>query len=160
VKTHRIALLVGVLVAALSPAAADAKRNPYTAAEVCGPGYKVIDRHKLVDSNHGKLLAELVLTYNSATGKNCAVNLKRYRVGLGRKYEDWMYVQLHTRPLRDPANSATDKDDFKYYAGPIYVYARDKCVMWGGGASLIVPANWTPRGTFHSAFLSRWTHCG
>lgn len=159
VKIHRL-LLLALVVAAALPSSASARTNPYTATGVCGPGYSVVDRHKLVDSNHGKLLAELVLTYNPATGKNCLVNLKRYRVGLGRRYMDWMYVQLHTRPLRVASNSATDKGHFKYYAGPIYVSARGKCVMWGGGADLVFPANHSPRGTYHSSFLSRWSHCG
>jgi hypothetical protein len=161
VKTFRLApLLIALVAVSALPATASAKKqNPYTAAGVCGPGYKPIDRHKLVDSNHGKLIAEIVLTYNAATGKNCAVNLKRYRVGVAEKYNDWMYVTLYTRPLRNPANLDSDKGDFNWYAGPVYVSARDKCVQWGGGADLIVPANWSPRGKFYSHFRSRWTHC-
>ncbi len=144
VKTQRLLLLALVAAVAL-PAAASARANPYTAERVCGPGYKPIDRHKLVDSNHGKLLAEIVLTYNAETGKNCAVNLKRYRVGIAKKYSDWMYVHLYTRPLRNPEN--------------VYVSAQNKCVMWGGGADLLVPANWEPRGKFYSHFRSGWVHC-
>jgi len=151
-----LVLVAGLLIA---PAAASAKRNPYTAAEVCGAGFRPIDRHKLVDSNHGRLLAVVVLTYNAATGQNCVVTLKRYRVGRAHRYDDWLMAELYTRPLRVPSNLDTDKGDFKYYAGPVYVRARAKCVRWGGQADLIVPSNWHPRGAFHSAFRSRWSHC-
>jgi hypothetical protein len=153
--------LAATLIASLAlPAAAAAeKKNPYTAAQVCGPGFAPIDRHQIVDSNFGQLLSEVVLTYNAATGRNCVVNLKRYRVGLDRKYGDWLYAELYTRPLRNPANLGHDQGDFKWYAGPVYVTAPNKCVQWGGGADLLVPANWEPRGEFHSAFRSGWTHC-
>ena len=157
----RLVLSLLVVVALLAvPGAASAKKNPYTAAGVCGPGFAPIDRHKLVDSNWGQLLAEVVLTYNSATGQNCVVTLKRYRVGEVERYGDWVMAELYTRPLKNPANLATDKGDFKFYAGPVYVTAKDKCVQWGGQADLLVPANWHPRGEFHSAFRSRWSHCG
>jgi hypothetical protein len=158
----RVATLLATIVAGLlvlSGSASAERKNPYTAAAVCGAGFSPIDRHQLVDSNWGKRLAEVVLTYNPATGQNCVVTLKRYRVGLAARYGDWVYAELYTRPLSNPANLDDDKGDFKYYAGPVYVTAPNKCVQWGGGASLLVPPNWTPRGEFHSAFRSRWTHC-
>jgi hypothetical protein len=151
-----LALLVGLL---LAPGAASAKQNPYTAAGVCGPGFSPIDRHTLVDSNWGKTLAEVVLTYNPATGQNCVVTLKRYRIGVAQKYNDWVMAEVYTRPLANPANVQSNKGDFKFFAGPVYVTAPNKCVQWGGQADLIVPANWTPRGEYHSAFRSGWTHC-
>ena len=70
---------------AVLPSAASAKKNPYTAPGVCGPGFKVIDSHRLYDDDSGTErpvhLATVVLTYNSRTGQNCAVTMKRYRVG-------------------------------------------------------------------------------
>ena len=106
-----------------------------------------------MDSNFGKRLSEVVLTYNAATGRNCVVNLKRYRVGLARGGGDRLYAELYTRPLSEPTeNLDHDQGDFKWFAGPVYVTARSKCVKWGGGADLLVPANWEPRGEFHSAF--------
>ena len=147
------------------PAAASAKKNPYTAAGVCGPGYRVIDRHRLWDynsSNGNKVtLATVVLTYNSANGNNCAVTMKRYRVGKRRRggIDDWLYVSLAARPLSD-ATVEGDSGNFKFFAGPVYVPARNRCVQWGGGASLLVPANHTPRGHYNSAYKSRWEHCG
>jgi hypothetical protein len=157
----RLLVPLTLLAALLVPAGtAAARKNPYTAGGVCGPGFKPIDRHQLVDSNYGIRLATVVLTYNAATGRNCVVTLKRYRAGKKERYNDWVYATLATRPMRNPANLARDAGDFRWYAGPIYVTAPNKCVRWGGGASLIVPANWTPRGKFNSAFQSRWSHCG
>ena len=164
-KNFRIPLLCAALVGLMAiPSTAFAKKNPYTAAGVCGPGYKAIDRHRLHDTNSetGRpiLLATVVLTYNSATGKNCAVTMKRYRVGKAvRTFGDHLYVSLAARPL-GPTTADGDSGEFKYYAGPVYVPARDRCVQWGGGAELLVPANWVPRGYFNSAYKSRWEHCG
>jgi hypothetical protein len=153
-------ILLGLAATAVAPAPAGAKPNPYTAAGVCGPGFSPIDRHPLIDPNNAKLLAEVVLTYNGATGQNCVVTLKRYRVGVARKYDDWLMAEVYTRPLTVPSNLSTDKGDFRFFAGPVYVTARSKCVQWGGQADLIFPANHSPRGTYHSAFRSGWTHCG
>jgi hypothetical protein len=158
VRLLPLTVLVALLV--LPGSAGAARNNPYTAAGVCGAGFKPIDRRQLVDSNFGVRLATVVLTYNTATGRNCVVVLKRYRVGQTSRYGDRLYAQLYTRPLRNPANLGHDQGNFRYYAGPVYVTAPGKCVQWGGGASLLVPANWTPRGQFHSAFRSRWSHCG
>jgi hypothetical protein len=36
--------------------------------------------------------------------------------------------------------------EFKFFAGPVYVPARDRCVQWGGEATLLMPANCRPRG--------------
>ena len=152
--------LAAALLVAPGAATAVAKKNPYTAAGVCGHGFTPIDRHQLIDSNNGKRLAEVVLSYDATTGRNCVVTLKRYRVGLATKYGDNLMAEVYTRPLRDPANVQANQGSFKYYAGPVYVTAPGKCVRWGGQADLLVPANWVPRGMFHSAFRSGWTHCG
>jgi serine/threonine-protein kinase len=158
--SRTVLLLVALAGLLVAPAAASARKNPYTAAGVCGPGYKVIDRHALTDGNWGVKLADVVLTYNAATGRNCVVTLKRYRVGQAAKYGDWLYAELYTRPLSTPGNTTAQSGNFKFFAGPVYVTARSKCVQWGGGADLLVPKNWVPRGEFHSAFRSRWSHCG
>src|SRR5262245_9075597 len=86
------------------PSTATAKKNPYTAEGVCGPGYRAIDRHRLYDVNPATgrrvKLAVVVLTYNSRNGHNCAVTLKRYRVGKRRPtFGDFLSVSLAARPL-------------------------------------------------------------
>ena len=163
-RTHVAALCAALAVLAAIPSAASARKNPYTAAGVCGPGFKVIDRHPLYDYNpaNGRkiLLASVVLTYNSRTGENCAATMKRYRVGLRRPmFGDFLYVALAARPL-GPNTAAGQAGEFKYFAGPVKVPARGRCVQWGGGATLLVPANFEPRGYFESNYKSRWEHCG
>ena len=157
-----LAFAAAALALLVAPSAASARKNPYTPQRVCGAGYKVIDSHRLYDTRYSgaPLLATVFLTYNGATGKNCAVTIKRYRVGKTSKvYGDFMYVEIATRPLNN-ANTDTDHGNFRYFAGPSYVSARGKCVRWGGGATLLVPARFTPRGYYESAFRSRWSHCG
>lgn len=158
-----LTLAAALLGAAAGPAPASAAKNPYTAAGVCGAGYKSIDRHRLYDHNpySGKrvLLATIVLTYNPATGKNCAVTMKRHRVGKAAGWGDWLYVSLAARPLGD-ATVGGDSGNFRYYAGPVYVPARRRCVQWSGGAHLLLPKNFVPRGLYSSAYKSRWEHCG
>lgn len=152
------ATAVGALCAAALPGLAQASEaNPYTAQGLCGSGYTVIDRHPMRDTllTTGKTItvAESVLLYSRATGKNCAVPLKRFRL----KKKTHTYVTLMTRPA-SAANTANDAGDFQYYAGPVYLYARGKCVMWQGGMDYSLWAGqwWTPR---RAAFRSGWVHC-
>jgi hypothetical protein len=58
-----------------------------------------------------------------------------------------------------PATVAGQSGEFKFFAGPVYVPARSRCVQWGGEATLLVPANFHPRGYYNSAFRSGWEHC-
>ena len=164
-KNFRILALCAALLGLVAiPSAATAKTNPYTAAGVCGPGYKVIDRHPLYATNpySGRpvRLASVVLTYNARVGKNCAVTLKRYRVGKRAPiFGDHLSVSLAARPL-GPGTAAGNAGEFRYFAGPVYVPARHRCVQWAGSAVLLLPANFEPRGYYNSAYRSRWEHCG
>ena len=162
-KTTKILLAAGLLLGLALPSAAGATKNPYTAAGVCGPGYRVIDRHRLYATNPATgrpvLLAAVVLTYNRASGRNCAVTMKRYRVGKAvPTFGDFLSVSLAARPL-GPGTVAGDSGEFKYFAGPVYAPARQRCVQWSGSAELLMPANFTPRGYFNSAFKSPFEHC-
>ena len=154
------AVAVGLLAV---PSIATAAKNPYTAAGVCGAGYHVVDRHRMyaTDPSNGRqiLLATVVLTYNSATGKNCAVTMKRWRVGQAAPvYGDFLSVALAARPL-GPTTVDGDSGEFKYFAGPVYVPARHRCVQFSGSATLLMQKNFHPRGYYDSAFKSRVGHC-
>jgi len=149
-KRILLAALLGLAVTA-SPAAAI--KNPYTATGVCGAGYSVIDRHKLYDTHpDGRRihLADMVLTYNTATGKNCAVTMKRFRVGK----PDYMWISIQTRRAGD-GNSA---QNLQYFAGPSYVFARHRCIVWHGGAELDVTYHHAHY-TLYDAWRSKWSHC-
>jgi hypothetical protein len=158
-----VTVVVAALLSLVAAQPAAARKNPYTAAGVCGPGYGVIDRHRLYDVNPATgervKLAAVVLTYNAANGYNCAVTMKRYRVGKkARIFGDHLYVSLAARPLSE-ATVDGDAGNFRYFAGPTYVPARSRCVQWAGGATLLTPPNISPRGYFDDGFESRWEHC-
>lgn len=133
-RSHRLLLTLALalpLALVAVPSAAAKKRNPYTAKEVCGSGYSAIDRVKLFDTApNGRRyhLSTMVLMYNPSNGYNCATNLKRHRIGK----PDYIYISLKTRKAGD----GDGQSNFKYFAGPAYVYARDRCIQWWGGVDL------------------------
>lgn len=107
--------------------------NPYTAEQVCGAGYTVIDSQALGTSGRVYLL------YNSANGNNCVATLKATSLGTATATSAFLEVQGSTR--------ITDSGNFTYYAGPVRAAAPDKCVKWGGKAGAT---------TYESPF----EHCG
>jgi serine/threonine protein kinase len=107
--------------------------NPYTPAQVCGSGYKVIDSAAL--GRFGKVY----LLYNAGNGNNCSVTLKTTSVGTKTTVSAYLQAQDQSR--------TTDKGSFDYYAGPVRVKAAGVCIAWGGSAGGV---------TYNSPF----EHCG
>ena len=133
-------------IAIAQPAAASAKRNPYTAEQVCGAGFHKIDKHKLYSgSRYTTLLATTFLLYNGSTGRNCAVTMKRRFIGK----PTYTTVSLKVKGKRRPW--VVDYGNFKYYAGPVYKTAPGRCVRWAATVS-------TPYGD--DSFTSPFGHCG
>ncbi|WP_214412793.1 serine/threonine protein kinase [Sphaerisporangium fuscum] len=108
------------------------KPNPYTAAQVCGSGFKPIDSHSLGS-------ATIWLLYNGSSGKNCVVTMSKYVVP--QKIRMTAVLQVQGGATTNAAG------DYTVYAGPISLAAQKKCVMWGGGYGT---ASWK----------SGWSHCG
>jgi serine/threonine-protein kinase len=134
------------LVATALPATASAKRNPYTAGQVCGAGFYKIDRHRLYSgSSNTTLLATTFLLYNGATGRNCAVTMKRRFIGRPTTTGVSLKVKGKRRPW------VVDQEAYKYYAGPVYRRAPGRCVRWGATVS-------TPFG--NDSYISPFGHCG
>lgn len=106
--------------------------NPYTAKEVCGSGYSVIDSAAIGTKGRVYLL------YNSGNGYNCVVTLKS-KGFTASSMSAFLEVKGHTR--------ATDSGSFTYYAGPVRRSAAGQCVRWGG----------TITGT---DYTSAFEHCG
>ena len=145
--TRRISLMVCAvaLVAIALPTTASAKRNPYTAVEVCGAGFYKIDKHKLYSgSRHTTLLATTFLLYNEETAQNCAVTMKRHYIGEPTTTGVSLKVKGRKRPW------VVDQDQYKYYAGPVYRTAPGRCVRWGATVS-------TPIG--EDTYISPFGHC-
>jgi serine/threonine-protein kinase len=117
---------------ATTTTAATSPGNPYTAAEVCGSGYKVIDSAALTSG--GTSLGKVYLLYHSGTGTNCTVALKSTAVGTATAASTYLEVKGSSRK--------SDSGSFKYYAGPVRAEAAGICVKWGGstgGASYNSP---------------------
>ncbi|MFG3686430.1 protein kinase [Micromonospora sp. NPDC047740] len=98
------------------------KPNPYTAGQVCGSGYQVIDSATL--TANGVRKGRVYLLYNTASGANCVVTLKDTDVGRATTVSAYLEVQGKTRK--------TDRGAFEYYAGPVEAGAAGACVKWGG----------------------------
>ncbi|WP_248962710.1 serine/threonine protein kinase [Sphaerisporangium perillae] len=108
------------------------KPNPYTAAGVCGSGYKAIDSHSLG-------AATVYLLYSGAAGKNCVVTMSRYVVP--QKIRMGVVLQVQGGATGNDAGAYTT------YAGPVRLAAKQACVIWGG--------------TYGTAtWKSGWSHCG
>lgn len=107
--------------------------NPYTAREVCGSSYTVIDSAALGTAGRVYLL------WNGDNGYNCVVTLKQRNVG----------SPTGTTAFLQPAGGSrsTDSGNFSYYAGPVKRYARGTCVKWGGS-------------TGGQSYESPYEHCG
>ncbi|MFI1676389.1 spore-associated protein A [Streptomyces sp. NPDC020607] len=103
----------------MAPGVAAAPPTPAAAYnKACGTGYKVVNQ-----INIGKA-GTTYLTYNSATGKNCAVTI---RSAPGPAVHMYVWVQ------RDDTRDYADDDGYyRSYAGPVYLDARGYCVSWGG----------------------------
>ncbi|MFJ1706897.1 spore-associated protein A [Kitasatospora sp. NPDC088346] len=83
---------------------------------VCGSGYNVIDSIELAGGT-------AFLTYNSSTGKNCAVTVRNIPGGP-------VYVIANIRVAVEGSPWQKDGDYYSTYAGPVYVYAPGQCIDW------------------------------
>ncbi|MFH8288358.1 spore-associated protein A [Streptomyces sp. NPDC018059] len=111
-----VAMAAGGVMCTSTGAAAAAPAAPYNKA--CGAGYKVVNQIDI-----GKA-GTSYLTYNSATGKNCVVTVRR---------TPGPAVHMYAWVLRDDTREYADDDGYyRSYAGPVYLAARGHCVSWGG----------------------------
>ncbi|WP_281284554.1 serine/threonine protein kinase [Nonomuraea diastatica] len=117
---------------AAAPKRVAPKKNPYSAAKVCGSGYKIIDSHALGSG------ATIHLAYHAKSGRNCVVTMSRL-VWPGK-------VSMNALLQVKGGSKASKPGKFSAYAGPIRLPAKKKCVIWGG--------SW---GT--QSWKSGWSHC-
>lgn len=119
----RTALVVAVLALVAAVPAASAAGNPYGPVRVCGASYHVIAQHDITGPKGG-VLGTAYLLYSRTTRKNCATMIKRRAIGVPTFSE----VSLSKKG----GNYHAQDGEFRYYAGPLYVYAPGKCVIYGG----------------------------
>ncbi|SCE89070.1 serine/threonine protein kinase [Micromonospora viridifaciens] len=113
------------------------KPNPYTAGQVCGSGYQVIDSATL--TANGTRKGRVYLLYNASSRANCVVTLKDTDVGRATQVSAYLEVKGKTRE--------TDSGAFAYYAGPVRAGAGGVCVKWGGAVG-------------GASYGSPFEHCG
>ncbi|MEV6031685.1 protein kinase [Nonomuraea sp. NPDC052116] len=106
--------------------------NPYSPTQVCGSGFSV----QRSSPFGGGVTYQL---WNNSTGQNCVVTIKTTDIGKKTPVSATLEVQ--------GGGSQTDSGSFEYYAGPVKLPARGKCVRFSGSAG----------GTSTSA---AWGSCG
>jgi hypothetical protein len=106
------------------------KPNPYTATEVCGSGYSVVDSHSLSGGT-------IYLLWSASAGKNCVATMRSQVAG--------KVAMLATLKV-EGGSTSSDSGSYTYYAGPVALKAAATCVEWGGS---IGSSSWT----------SGWSHC-
>jgi hypothetical protein len=82
----------------------------------CGAGYSVIDHHDLDGGT-------IFLTYNG--GWNCVVTVRNQP---GAAIHMMAQIERNT----DTSTLQIDQGNYTAYAGPVFVYAPQTCVTWGG----------------------------
>ncbi|MEU5326441.1 spore-associated protein A [Streptomyces parvus] len=111
--TSALAGILGLGIAAAPAANAAAAYNG-----ACGSGYAVVN--SMAIGTKGMTY----LTYNSSTGKNCAVTI-RNTPGAATRMIVLINVTGTDRTVVDDATYTT-------YAGPVYINASGSCVTWVG----------------------------
>ncbi|WP_033293371.1 M23 family metallopeptidase [Amycolatopsis jejuensis] len=107
--------------------------NPYSATEICGAGFSVIDQQSLGTAGTAYLL------YNASSKANCAATLKATSLGTASATSAFLEVQ--------GASRTTDQGNYTYYAGPVTKTAGSTCVKWGGSVG-------------SASYESPFEHCG
>lgn len=109
-----VALTALAPVASAAPAAATAAYNG-----ACGTGYRTVNSTPIGG------IGTAYLTYNSATGKNCAVAIRNVA-------GDPVAMELYIRRGGGEIYADQDGGAFRSYVGPVYVAAAGSCVDWWG----------------------------
>jgi hypothetical protein len=127
----------------------------------CGSGYHLIDTYPLrlfEGANTGG--AKILLYYNSSNGYNCAIT-QTTGASFGRSHQD-IGVELASSQnegywLSDNKYHQDDIGSYRYYAGPVFVYGRGRCIDVRGWLWY-----YTPYGTLVSGYSGGAypVHCG
>ncbi|MEU7896847.1 serine/threonine-protein kinase [Nonomuraea sp. NPDC049152] len=103
-----------------SPTPPPVEKNPHTASQVCGPGFYVQRQSSFTGGTTYQM-------YNSSTGTNCVVTMKTTDIGKATPVSATLEVQ--------GGGSQTDSGNFEFYAGPVKLPAKGKCVKYSGSTS-------------------------
>jgi hypothetical protein len=126
--------------------AASAASDPVS---VCGSGYYIQERKPLVRDSLSEADAVVYLLYNSSSGYNCVVTIHQNRTD-GVSMDTMAGIRVSGGTWK------TDRQEYKYYAGPVRVRAAGKCVQFKGGIE-----HYSASGSTHWAeYVSAFGHCG
>ncbi len=108
-------------------------KNPYKPMQVCGSGFTIQRAQPFA----GGVTYQL---WSDKAGQNCVVTLKTTNVGERSAVSATLEVQ--------GGSSKTDSGNFEYYAGPVKLPARGKCVRFSGSVgSGSTSAGWASCGS-------------
>ncbi|MEV4351608.1 serine/threonine-protein kinase [Actinoplanes sp. NPDC049596] len=110
--------------------------NPFTAPQLCGDGYQIIDTATL--SGNAGTVGRVYLLQGDE-GKNCVVTLRSS--DLAEKADASAFLEVQGKN-RDSQGGEVD-----YYAGPVKAAADKTCIIWGGSID-------------DFSYESKPTHCG
>ncbi|MEV8632283.1 hypothetical protein AB0395_11570 [Streptosporangium sp. NPDC051023] len=154
-STKTVLLAAALSVGGLMAVPAHAAAASYTPEGVCGSGFgKVSDGSRPVKTSSGKVWGYVYLLYNRTTGYNCVATIKTSYTGTATYTA--ATLQTQTRRIRDePLHTASKKDaaPFKYYAGPVKLYAKGFCVKYWGVVK-------SPSGETATGGRGSWGNCG
>ena len=128
-------LLLATIVAAIlatgsTQTSQAASLTPQTTTSSCRSLGNLVESHPIHDSSRHKI-GELDVYYNSSTGYNCAYT---QGFGVARGTSTVKGVTIYGCSNSKPASGCnsprevTDEGNYLYYAGPVGVYAKGKCI--------------------------------
>lgn len=122
----RAAGIAALAIAALAVPAgvANAATNPNTPQSVCGSRYTTVVDQFAVPGGGGVT----TLLYNPSNGYNCAVTIKTSNIGTATK--TGVYLSSSSTSM-----GQVDAGNYSSFAGPVYLYAPNTCVWFGGETS-------------------------
>lgn len=108
-------------------------RNPYSPVQLCGGDFRV---QRSMPFTGG----ETFQLYSAATGENCVVTMKT--ADLGRSTKVTATIEVQGLPRK------TDTGMFEFYAGPVKLPGKGKCVRFEGATAT------------GSTGVVAWSNCG
>ncbi|WP_214414548.1 hypothetical protein [Sphaerisporangium fuscum] len=121
----------------------------YSPEGVCGSGFSVVkhDGKRAVKTPSGTVFGYIYLLYNARTGQNCVTTIKTQYVGTKTITSAQLEVQ--------GGGKKSDIRSYKYYAGPVKLYGKGKCVKYYGTV-----ADTRAQGEIAQGGRSSWGNCG
>lgn len=154
--------LISTTLAAVTVAAGLTVTTASPAAARVGPPCSGSRLERVTLSDGGVTLGWVELWYKN--GENCVQTVKAAR---WEGTPDSVYARLSVGTTNNPntAEQATydydpkDATKFSYYAGGVWLYAANKCVIFAGSIGIDRRPPWGSY-EYYDYYVSPWSHCG